>query len=58
MNANELTNIWRKPIYLPYVQEPLTPEALRTAEEELGYTLPRELVMMLGVQNGGTCATS
>ena len=53
MNANELANIWRKPIYLPYLQDPLTPEVLRAAEEELGRTLPRELVMMLGVQNGG-----
>ena len=53
MNANELANIWRKPIYLPYLQDPLTPEALRTAEEELGRALPRELVMMLSIQNGG-----
>ena len=53
MNANELANIWRRPIYLPYLQEPLTPEALRAAEEELGRALPRELAMMLSVQNGG-----
>ena len=53
MNANELANIWRKPIYLPYLQEPLTPEALRVAEEELGRALPRELAMMLSAQNGG-----
>lgn len=53
MNANQLANIWRRPIYLPYLQDPLTPEALRAAEEELGHALPRELVMMLSVQNGG-----
>ena len=53
MNANELANIWRRPIYLPYLQDPLTPEALRAAEEELGHGLPRELAMMLSVQNGG-----
>ena len=53
MNANELENIWRRPIYLPYLQDPLTPEALRAAEEELGRALPRELTMMLSIQNGG-----
>ena len=53
MDANELANIWRRPIYLPYLQDPLTPEALRAAEKELGHALPRELAMMLSVQNGG-----
>lgn len=46
-------SIWQKPIYLPYLQPPLTDEILKSAEEKLGYTLPKELTALLQIQNGG-----
>ncbi len=46
-------NIWGIPVYLPYLQPKLTPKRLETAEKELGYKLPKELVEILQVQNGG-----
>lgn len=46
--------IWQVPAYLPYLQPALTTEAVATAEEEIGYPLPREYVDLLRTQNGGT----
>lgn len=45
--------IWKKPIYLPYLQPELTAERIQEAEEILGYKLPVELIELLKVQNGG-----
>jgi len=44
---------WSKPIYLPYLQPELTDEVLQSAEEKLGCTVPKELIELLRVQNGG-----
>ena len=49
----ELELIWQKPIYLPYLQPKLTDEILEKAEMKLGYKLPKELIELLKVQNGG-----
>lgn len=49
----ELESIWRKPIYLPYLQPKLTNEDLEKAELKLGYKLPKELIQLLQIQNGG-----
>ncbi|UIR57341.1 SMI1/KNR4 family protein [Sphingobacterium sp. SRCM116780] len=46
-------NIWRVPSYLPYVQPQLTDEILANAEKQIGYKLPKELVDILKIQNGG-----
>src|SRR5205085_8863331 len=45
--------IWQRPAYLPYVHPPLTDEVVRTAERQLGCTLPTEFLDVLRVQNGG-----
>jgi len=45
--------IWRVPAYFPYLQPPLTDEAIASAEKEIGYTLPTELLELLRKQNGG-----
>ena len=45
--------VWRKPIYLPYLQPKLTDEIIESAEQKLGYRLPNELVELLKIQNGG-----
>jgi len=45
--------IWRVPAYLPYLQPPLTVEAIASAEKEIGYKLPKEYLDLLKVQNGG-----
>ena len=52
MNANA-DNIWRVPAYLPYLQPPLTNDAVANAEEIIGYSLPEELLALLWKQNGG-----
>lgn len=46
-------NIWRVPAYLPYLQPPLTDQAISDAEAAIGYTLPPEYIALLRVQNGG-----
>jgi len=45
--------IWRVPAYLPYLQPPLTDDAIVLAEEQIGYRLPPELIALLRKQNGG-----
>lgn len=50
---NDLESIWRKPIYLPYLQPKLTEEVLEDAEKKLGYKLPKEFIGLLKIQNGG-----
>lgn len=45
--------IWGVPAYLPYLQPPLTDEAIAKAEKKIGYTLPSEYLNLLGIQNGG-----
>ena len=50
---NQLETLWRRPIYLPYLQAPLTSKLLEKAEAELGYKLPETLVKLLKIQNGG-----
>lgn len=45
--------IWKVPAYLPYLQPPLTDEAISSAEAKIGYTLPREYLNLLRTQNGG-----
>jgi hypothetical protein len=45
--------IWQRPAYLPYVHPPLTDEAIRLAEKQLGCTLPDDFIAVLRVQNGG-----
>lgn len=46
-------NIWRKPIYLPYLHENLTEETLHAFEQKIGFQLPKSLVELLKNQNGG-----
>ncbi|MCP2045552.1 SMI1/KNR4 family protein [Pontibacter sp. HSC-36F09] len=50
---NELESIWEKPLYLPYIQPPLTAELLEDAEKKIGYKLPNEYIELLKTQNGG-----
>jgi hypothetical protein len=45
--------IWQVPVYLPYLQPALTGDAVRSAEEQLGYVLPKEYLNLLRKQNGG-----
>jgi hypothetical protein len=45
--------IWKRPAYLPYVHAPLTDEAIRHAERQLGCALPSKFLNVLRVQNGG-----
>ena len=52
MGANAET-IWQVPAYLPYLQPPLTDEAVAEAERSIGYTLPAEYLKLLRKQNGG-----
>jgi hypothetical protein len=52
MHANA-SNIWHVPAYLPYVQQPLTREAVRDTETRIGFKLPQELIELFSEQNGG-----
>lgn len=52
LKANK-DNIWRVPVYLPYLQPPLTADLIRAAEKKIGHTLPAEYLALLRVQNGG-----
>jgi hypothetical protein len=45
--------IWRVPAYLPYLQPPLTDEAVAAAEKAIGFELPAEYLHLLRKQNGG-----
>ncbi len=45
--------LWEVPIYLPYLQPPLTAAALLSAEKHLGVKLPASYVAALKEQNGG-----
>src|SRR5215469_529390 len=45
--------IWRVPTYLPYLQPPLTNEAVAEAEKRIGFKLPSEFLTLLRKQNGG-----
>ena len=45
--------IWRVPAYLPYLQPPLTDNAVASAEKQIGYRLPAEFMNLLKKQNGG-----
>jgi hypothetical protein len=45
--------IWQVPAYLPYLQPPLTDEAVASAERKIGHKLPREYLDLLKKQNGG-----
>jgi hypothetical protein len=45
--------IWRVPAYLPYLQPPLTAEAVASTERQIGYKLPAEYLDLLRKQNGG-----
>jgi cell wall assembly regulator SMI1 len=45
--------IWQVPVYLPYLQPALTDEGIASAEEEIGYRLPKEYLDLLRKQNGG-----
>ncbi len=46
-------NIWRVPAYLPYLQPPVTDEAIAEAEAKIGFSLPSEFLDLLRKQNGG-----
>jgi hypothetical protein len=45
--------IWKVPAYLPYVQPPLTEEAVAAAEKQIRHKLPAEYLELLRKQNGG-----
>ncbi len=45
--------IWSVPAYLPYLQPPLTDEAVSSAETEIGHKLPSAYLELLWKQNGG-----
>ena len=47
------SQVWRVPAYLPYLQPPLTDQCIASAEQEIGYKLPIELISLLRQQNGG-----
>jgi hypothetical protein len=52
VRASEDT-IWRVPVYLPYLQPPLTDKSIASAEKEIGHKLPAEYLNLLKKQNGG-----
>lgn len=45
--------IWQVPVYLPYLQPPLTKRTVTAVERAIGYKLPGEYLELLKVQNGG-----
>src|SRR5262249_42069017 len=45
--------LWSVPIYLPYLQPPLTDRAVEEAELQFGAKLPRAYIAALRIQNGG-----
>ncbi|QDT36266.1 SMI1/KNR4 family protein [Stratiformator vulcanicus] len=49
----DAANIWRIPVYLPYLQPTLTDKTVADAEAELGVQLPKEYLELLRAQNGG-----
>ena len=52
MNANP-GKIWSVPVYLPYLQPPLTAAMVAEAEDKIGRKLPAEYLALLEAQNGG-----
>ncbi len=46
-------DLWRVPVYLPYLQPKLTQRAIDAAQKTLGVTLPRAYLDLLRIQNGG-----
>jgi hypothetical protein len=48
-----LDSLWAVPVYLPYVQPPLTDAAVAAAEKRLRAKLPKAYVAALKIQNGG-----
>lgn len=50
--------LWRVPVYLPYLQPPLTDAMVREAESQMGVKLPRAYVAALRIQNGGYLRTT
>jgi len=51
--AASADTIWRVPVFLPYLQPPLTDEAVASAEKQIGYKLPTDYLDLLKKQNGG-----
>ncbi|GDX79385.1 hypothetical protein LBMAG42_11960 [Deltaproteobacteria bacterium] len=54
----ETPRIWQVPVYLPYLQPPLTAEAVASAEARLGVRLPAAYLALVREQNGGYVAAS
>jgi hypothetical protein len=52
MPAN-VSHFWTVRAYLPYVQDPLTDEALSQSQTQLSVTLPQSFVDVLMDQSGG-----
>lgn len=48
-----IKNIYKRPIYLPYMHENLSDEKLAAFERKIGRRLPKSLVEILKIQNGG-----
>jgi hypothetical protein len=46
-------HLWRVPVYLPYLQPPLTARAVAAAEAKLKVKLPAAYLEALRIQNGG-----
>lgn len=44
---------WKRPVYLPYVQEELTPAKVKEVETRLNCKLPESYIELLYEQNGG-----
>src|SRR5262245_12479401 len=45
--------VWRRPVFLPYLQPPLTLQDIQDAERTIGHQLPPAYLDILRVQNGG-----